>query len=64
MTNAVHWAHVDADGKVVSWGTSHGSDVFLQSLRPGLTAVSRPEIVTHLSGHEYRDGQWIEAGNQ
>ncbi len=58
MTEPVYWAHIDVNGRIVSWGTSHGTDVFLQELAPGLTAVSRPQDVTGYSGHLLVNGEW------
>jgi len=63
-SKAVHWAHIDAQGKVVSWGTAHGTDVFLQELGPGLTAVSRPEDVTGYTGHRLINGEWKKEAEQ
>ena len=56
----IHWAHVDASGSIVTWGTSHGDDVFLQALAPGLTAVVRPQDITGYSRVRYVDGQWVK----
>jgi len=56
----IHWAHVDASGAIVAWGTAHGQDVFLQALAPGLTAVARPPEITGYSRVRYVDGQWIK----
>lgn len=61
MSESIHWAHIDGTGKVVSWGTSHGDDVFRQRLEPGLVAVTRPEDVTHLSGHTYKNDEWVKS---
>lgn len=54
----VHWAHVNQSGEIVTWGTSHGTDVFLQNLEPGLIAIARPQDITGWSGHVYQDGEW------
>lgn len=56
----IHWAHIDAAGFIVTWGTSVGSDVFLQKLAPGLTAVARPENITGYDGARYIDGAWLK----
>lgn len=54
----IHWAHVDKDGAIVSWGTAQGTDVFLQNLPPNLVAVGRPEDVTGYSGHRFINNTW------
>ena len=64
MTTTIHWAHVDQDGKIVAWGTAQGTDVFLQDLRPGLLAVSRPSEITGWSGHRLVNGEWIKDAAQ
>lgn len=56
----INWAHVDQDGRIVSWGSAAGTDIFLQPLPDGLTAVARPEGVTGFGGWVYLDGQWIQ----
>lgn len=47
------WAHIDADGNVLSHGVSQWQDVFLQPLSDGAICVSRPESVTCYSNHKY-----------
>lgn len=61
---AVHWAHVDGDGRVVSWGTALGSDVFLQALAEGLTAVARPESVNGWDGWRLIGEEWVQDQEQ
>lgn len=56
----IHWAHIDALGEIVTWGTAHDQDVFRQQLAPGLTAIARPAEVTGYSHARYVDGQWIK----
>lgn len=56
----IHWAHIDASGNIVTWGTSIGTDVFLQYLADGLTAVSRPPDVTGYDNWRYTDNQWVQ----
>lgn len=56
----VMWAHVDSDGWIVRWGVSVGSDVFLQLLPSGQTAVSRPEQV---HGYDLDGQRWRLVGD-
>lgn len=56
----IHWAHIDSDGKIETWGTVHDQDVFRQALAPGLTAVARPADITGYSNVRYIDGQWVK----
>jgi hypothetical protein len=56
----IHWAHIDAEGNIICWGTAQGTDVFLQPIEPGLTAVARPADVTGFSGWKYLNGAWTE----
>lgn len=63
MTNslgAIHWAHIDNNGYIVSWGTAVGSDVFLQNLEPGLTAVARPADANPWDHWRYVNEEWIQ----
>jgi hypothetical protein len=55
----VLWAHVDAGGNVVEYGTAIGTDIFLQSLEPGLTAVARHDRVTHDGRYRYINNDWV-----
>ena len=57
---AIHWAHVDADGRIHRWGTALGSDVFAQVLLPGLTAVARPDHVTGFEPYRLVGGEWVK----
>lgn len=56
----VFWAHINELGKPVAWGRSIGTDVFLQPLTFGLTAVARPEHVTGFGKWHYVNDQWVE----
>jgi len=56
----VFWAHIDAEGRVVSWGENASHDVFLQALGDGLTAVARPPEVTGYGGWRYINGEWVQ----
>jgi len=54
----INWAHIDVEGRIVTWGSAVGTDVFLQPLDPGLTAISRPENVTGFDPWRYINGEW------
>lgn len=54
----IHWAHVDQAGRIVSWGTASGMDVFRQPLADGLTCVPRPEHVNGFDGWRFINDQW------
>jgi hypothetical protein len=54
----VYWAHIDAEGKIITFGTSSSLDVFKQPLAPGLTAVSRPPDVNGFDDWKYINGEW------
>jgi hypothetical protein len=60
QTATIFWAHVDADGAILSWGQCAGQDIFLQHLPEGLTAVARPEHVTGYDGWRYLNGEWVQ----
>lgn len=54
----INWAHIDDAGRIVTWGSAFGSDVFAQPLAAGLTAIARPEHVTGFEPWRYISGQW------
>ena len=54
-----HWAHIDADGWVISWGECPARDVFLQELGAGLTAIGRPPEVNGWGPWRYLNGAWV-----
>lgn len=60
MNGTSYWAHIDADGQIISWGQCSAADVFLQDLQEGLTAVARPEHVTGYGGWRYFNGDWTQ----
>ena len=55
----VHWAHVDEEGRVVSWGQARAGDVFLQPLAEGLTAVGCPPDVNGWAPWRLAGEEWI-----
>ena len=55
----VHWAHIDSNGNIVTWGSAKEEDVELQPLAPGLTRVARPPDANPWDGWKYTNDVWI-----
>jgi len=55
----IHWADIDDDGSVVSWGSCAEQDMHHQAPpAPNLTRVNRPENVTGFEPWRFKDGTW------
>jgi hypothetical protein len=60
----VYWAHIDTTGQIISWGQCSASDLLLQTLPDGLTAVARPDHVTGYDGWRYINNQWTQINSE